>query len=167
MVGIKKILKIVGVSVALFPCIESISPAVSTAVTMFDNTSDGTFEFTTGIDAEIQFLLVPRSVFYTRVAPGFKIYFSDINRLNLTSRTSEFKSIYILFGGYASGFCPEKYLGPFYVNYWFGHPDMPAHEKKVLRYCQKEDVQEGLLGMRVKADGTIELVEGKYTKIIS
>ncbi len=163
---IKKVLAVLLLSV-YFHTIVPLQPQVDTVVDRFDNKSEADYGVYMGSDDGIAFLLAQKSTFYSGMISGFKMHISGPIRLNFISRSEAFPSVYLDFGGYASGDCPAGYEGPFFIAVWTGNPDIPDTEKVIYRYCQKRGVDEGFVGLRIKPDGMPEVFATNNTRMIS
>ena len=141
---------------------------VNTFFDVFENqTADADFKVFVG-SGDQRFLLVHNTTFdLQKTHPQLQesIRVSDRMRIDLIEVSGETKSIYIKFGGYASGKCSQDEDGPFYLSLWREFPDAPEINRKYIRYCQCGPV--GRLGLRVNEGGDPEIFAVANTTILN
>lgn len=82
----------------------------------------------------------------------------------LESYSEKAPSIFIKFGGYASGQCEPGEAGPFDVAYWREFRDAPKPDRMHVRYCQRGYM--GTLGLRIDPSGNPEILAFDRTRIV-
>ena len=140
---------------------------IDTRLTIFENKSKNIdYKLYVGKDDNSLLLLKNNSYFdikdqpelikLTNITPKIVISFTSLNTL--------YPSIYLRFGGLAGGTCPADFSGPYYVDLWHGHSDVPDSERLHIRYCQKGE--SGTLGLRIDTDGNPTIFAGENTKVL-
>ncbi|MEX0672076.1 MAG: hypothetical protein WD068_01860 [Candidatus Babeliales bacterium] len=140
----------------------------NTFLTIFENNSHETdFKIFVGT-GDSRFLLIHASKIDLRQGTSFlknSIRVSDRTRVDLVSVTGQIKSIFIKFGGYASGQCKPCAQGPFYFSTWREFSDTPELGRDYVRYYQTGPV--GHLGLRINEKGDPEFFAVENTEMLS
>ena len=141
---------------------------LNTYLSFFQNDTEGAnYLVFIGRDDDLQFLLTPKSSlnFDHFKSMREKLFLSSRILIYLKSLSDFHPSIYLQFGGAASGMCPEGYQGPLFVSLWKGHSDIPYSKRNYVSFCQKSAY--GSLGIKIYPGGIPEIIAGKNTFLLS
>ena len=140
---------------------------VNTFLSVFENNApEADFKVFVGT-GELRFLLIHNTSFdIEKTHPHLResIRVSDRMRIDLIAVTGNEKSIYLKFGGYASGHQKPEEDGPFYISVWREFPDAPEINRQYIRYTQTGSV--GRLGLRINAAGDPEIFALENTRVL-
>jgi hypothetical protein len=147
---------------------DSVLSPINTFMNVFENNSSSDYKVFVG-SGDSRFMLIHNTRFdleQTHPQLSESIRVSDKIRIDLQAVTDDTKSIYVKFGGYASGKCDQGYEdGPFYIEMWLEYPDAPEINRDYVRYCQRGT--EGRLGLRVNEAGEPEIFTVDNTIIVN
>ena len=139
---------------------------VNTFLSVFENKSNTDFKMFVGIGRS-RFLLAHTSCIDLSKAHGKlkdSIRVSDGARVDMVDVSGTNQSIYIKFGGYASGPCNGAKT-PFYLEIWREFPDAPQLHRTYVRYTQSANI--GHLGLRISQNSSPEIFAVGGTRIVS
>lgn len=107
------------------------------------------------------------------VFPHTTFHFSQFKSLFLPSgdlltikcNKGPFLTVYIRYGGIASGDVEDEYSGPFYISMWLEYPQVPESSKVRVRYFVQKD-KVGTIGLKIGNKGDYRFVAYENVKFV-